>query len=234
MRILAFDSSARAASAAVTENGEVKSEIFTNTGLTHSQTIMPMADAALRGAGVTLDDIDCIAVNNGPGSFTGVRIGVAAVKGLAQMRNIPCAGISTLESLAYNLAGINCTAVCAMDARCAQVYTAAFSCRDGKVERLSDDEAVAIKDIEEKLKNFEQPIIFVGDGAKLCYNYYKDKLDCRLAGELLRYQRASSTAVCAGLHAKRGETVTAEQLMPLYLRLPQAERELRKKEEKSK
>ena len=234
MRILAFDSSAKVASAAVTEDGEIKSEIFTNTGLTHSQTLLPMADAALKGAGVTLDDIDCIAVNNGPGSFTGVRIGVAAVKGLAQMRNIPCVGISTLEALAYNLSGTDCTAVCAMDARCAQIYTAAFSVTQSEIKRLTEDEAVAIKDIEESLKNFAQPVIFVGDGAKLCYNHYKDKLDCRLAGEFLRYQRASSTALCAFAYYQKGETVAARELMPLYLRLPQAERELRKREENSK
>lgn len=228
MKILAIDTSAKAASAAVTDGGKILSECFTNTGLTHSQTLMPMVKTVLDGAGIKLDSIDLIAVNNGPGSFTGVRIGVAAVKGMAQPTGKACAEVSTLESLAYNLIGIDCTAVSAMDARCGQVYTAAFGCGE-TVERLSGDEAVAISDMEEKLKSFEKPIIFVGDGAELCYNYYKDKVPCSLASELLRYQRASSTALAAYLKAKKGETVSCEKLMPLYLRLPQAERELKKK-----
>ena len=228
MKILAVDTSAKAASAAVTEDEKIISECFTDTGLTHSQTLMPMVKTVLDGAGLTLDDIDMLAVNNGPGSFTGVRIGVAAVKGMAQPLEKSCAEVSTLESLAYNLIGLNCVAVSAMDARCGQVYTAAFDCGE-TVERLGGDEAVAISDLEERLRSFEKPIIFVGDGARLCYNYYKDKVPCSLANELLRYQRASSTALAAYLKAKKGETVSCERLMPLYLRLPQAERELKKK-----
>lgn len=232
MKILAVDTSAKAASAAVTENGKIISECFTNTGLTHSQTLMPMVKTVLDGAMLGVGDIDVFAVNNGPGSFTGVRIGVAAVKGMAQPMARPCCEVSTLESLAYNLIGTDCIAVSCMDARCAQVYTAAFSCGE-TVERLSDDEAVAIKDMEEKLLSFEKPIVFVGDGAELCYNYYKDRLSCSLASEILRYQRASSTAQVAYLKSERGETVMAEKLMPMYLRLPQAERELKKKKGES-
>lgn len=232
MKILAVDTSAKSASVAVTENGKVISECFTNTGLTHSQTLMPMVKTVLDGAMTNIGDIDAFAVNNGPGSFTGVRIGVAAIKGMAQPTAKQCVEVSTLESLAYNLIGIKCTAVSCMDARCAQVYTAAFRCGE-TVERLSDDEAVAIKDMEEKLVSFEKPIIFVGDGAQLCYNYYKDRLSCCLASEILRYQRASSTALVAYRKIENGETVTAKELMPMYLRLPQAERELKKKKGES-
>ncbi len=230
MKILAVDTSAKAASAAVTDNGKIISECFTNTGLTHSQTLMPMVKTVLDGAGVKVGDIDLFAVNNGPGSFTGVRIGVAAIKGMAQPTGKPCVEVSTLESLAYNLIGTGFTAVSAMDARCSQVYTAAFKCGE-TVERLSDDEAVAIKDMEEKLLTFPKPIVFVGDGAELCYNYYKDRLPCAVASEILRYQRASSTALVGQIKAEKGETVTPEKLMPMYLRLPQAERELKKKKE---
>lgn len=228
MKLLAVDTSAKAASAAVVSDGKILSECFMNTGLTHSQTLMPTVKTVLDMAGITLDDIDFFAVNNGPGSFTGVRIGVAAIKGMAQPTKKSCVEVSTLESLAYNLLGIDCTAVACMDARCAQVYTAAFDCGE-KVERLTDDEAVAIKDMEEKLKEHKKPIAFVGDGAELCYNYYKDKLTCTLASELLRYERASSTAFAAMEKIENDETVTAQKLMPTYLRLPQAERELKKK-----
>lgn len=228
MKILAVDTSAKAASAAVVQDGKLMSENFMNTGLTHSQTLMPTVKTVLDEAGININEIDFFAINNGPGSFTGVRIGVAAIKGMAQPTGKKCVEVSTLESLAYNLLGINCTAVACMDARCAQVYTAAFDCGE-TVERLTDDEATAIKDMEEKLKTYEKPIIFVGDGAQLCYNYYKEKLDCTLASELLRYERASSTAFAAMKKIEKGDTVTAEKLMPMYLRLPQAERELKKK-----
>ncbi len=228
MKILAVDTSAKVSSVAVVQDGKIMSESFMNTGLTHSQTLMPMVKSVLDMANINVSDIDCFAVNNGPGSFTGVRIGVSAIKGMAQPTGKMCVEVSTLESLAYNLLGVECTAVACMDARCAQVYTATFRCGE-TVERLTDDEAVAIKDMEEKLKNCEKPIIFVGDGAELCYNYYKDKLTCTLASEFLRYERATSTAFVAAKKAENGETVTPEKLMPLYLRLPQAERELKKK-----
>lgn len=229
MKILAVDTSAVAGSVAVVSDGKLLSECFSNTGLTHSQTLMPMVDNAVKSAGIDIKDIDIFAVNNGPGSFTGVRIGVAAVKGMAQMSGKNCVEVSTLESLAYNLADNNCIAVCAMDARCSQVYTASFECENSVMTRLCDDEAVAIKDLEERLKSYNKPIIFVGDGAMLCYNYYKDVLPCRIAGENLRYQRASSTATVAMLKAEREETLSAAELMPSYLRLPQAQRELKKK-----
>lgn len=231
MKILAVDTTATAASAALIDGGKIISEVYTNTGLTHSQTLMPMVDCVLKGANIKVGDIDFFAVNNGPGSFTGVRIGVAAVKGMAQITGKPCIAVSTLEALAYNLSDNDCIAVSAMDARCGQVYTASFSAEKGTVTRLTPDIAVAVEEPEERLKEYRKKIIFVGDGAKLCYNYYKDKLDCSLAGELLRYQRAASTALCAYIKAENGETVSASELMPAYLRLPQAERELKKKKE---
>lgn len=228
MKILAVDTSAKAASAAVTEGGKILSENFTDTGLTHSQTLMPMVKSVLDAANISVKDIDIFAINNGPGSFTGVRIGVAAVKGMAQPLGKECVAVSTLEALAYNLIGLGCVAVSAMDARCGQVYTASFECGE-TVERLCGAEAVEISGLEERLKSYRRPIIFVGDGASLCYDFYKDKVPCSLANELLRYQRASSTALAAQMKAMRGETVPAEKLMPFYLRLPQAERELKKK-----
>ena len=137
LKILAVESSAVSASASVCDNGKIISENYINAGLTHSQTLMPMVKNCMDTAGVTLEDIDLIAVAHGPGSFTGVRIGIAAVKGIA-FGGKECCGISTLEAMAYNLKGIDCVALCAMDARCSQVYMAMFDCGD-KVVRLCED-----------------------------------------------------------------------------------------------
>ena len=231
MKILAVDTTATAASVTVLSDGKLLSESCTNTGLTHSQTLMPMIDNTVRGANIDIKDIDFFAVNNGPGSFTGVRIGVAAVKGMAQMLGKPCVEISTLESLAYNLIDNSCIAVCVMDARCQQVYTASFDCDGNTVTRLCDDEAIAISDLEERLTNYKKTVIFVGDGAMLCYNYYKDRLPCSVISEGRRHQKALSVALAATLKIEKGETVSANELMPSYLRLPQAQRELKKRTE---
>lgn len=234
MKILAVDTTASAASVAVMSDGKVLGASFTNTGLTHSQTLMPMVENTLRGANTGLDDIDLFAVNNGPGSFTGVRIGVAAVKGMAHLKEKKCIEISTLESLAYNLIDADCIAVCAMDARCNQVYAALFRCENGVVTRLCEDKALLISELENEITGKDLPVIFVGDGAKLCYEYYKEKLPCRLAGENNRYQNAKSVALCAYLKSD-GAYISAQTLMPSYLRLPQAQRELKKKlEDKEK
>lgn len=228
MKILAVDTTAHAASVAVMSDGKILGASFTNTGLTHSQTLMPMIESTLKGANTDIDSIDLFAVNNGPGSFTGVRIGVAAVKGMAHLKNKSCVKISTLESLAYNLSDTDCIAVCAMDARCGQVYAALFRIENGKVERLCEDKALLINELEDDLSQKELPVIFVGDGAVLCYDYYKEKLPCRLASEKNRYQNAKSTAMCA--HLRNSDShISAQALMPSYLRLPQAQRELKKK-----
>lgn len=232
MKILAVDTSAVSASAAVMNDGKILSSSFTNTGLTHSQTLMPMIERTLSGAGVDVKDIDLFAVDNGPGSFTGVRIGVAAIKGMAHMLGKKCIGISTLEALAYNLSDSDCIAVCTMDARCNQVYAAVFKCERGSVTRLCEDKAVLIGELQSDIPSGNLPVIFVGDGAMLCYEYYKDKLPCRAASEKNRFQNAKSVAFCANLKDE-SEYISAQELMPLYLRLPQAQRELNnKKKEK--
>lgn len=232
MKILAVDSSAGAASAAVTENEKILSECFLNIGLTHSQTLMPMIEAALKNAGLTIHDIDMLAVTNGPGSFTGVRIGVAAIKGLAVGAELPCCGISTLEAMAQSFAGFTDCIICgAMDARRSQVYTALFRCENGEIKRLTEDEAISIEQLGERLAVFEEPIFLVGDGAALCFKMLGKNADnIYLAPENIRYQRASGAAFAA----VRGEykPVSAGELEVKYLRLPQAERELKLKKEK--
>ena len=231
MKILGIDSSAKSASAAVTENGKIISSFYINTGLTHSQTLMPMIDSALKCADVSLDDIDLIAVNRGPGSFTGIRIGVAAAKGLADVKKIPCIGISTLESMAYNLLNTDCIACCVMDARCNQVYTALFDITDGIVTRLTDDSAISVDELFENLKKYNKNKIFVGDGANMCYNRLnKEESGIFLAAENVRFQTAAGVCHAAETHEK-GEYIPANQLVPEYLRLPQAERELKRKNE---
>lgn len=235
MKILAFDSTATSASVAVFDDENLIGEFFINTKQTHSQTLIPMAENLLKNTSIDVKDIDLFAVNTGPGSFTGVRIGVAAVKGMAMALNKPCVAVSTLDSMAYNLLDVNCTAVCVMDARCNQVYNANFKLDGGKVEKLCDDRALSIDGLIEELKSIDGDIVLVGDGAKLCFDKMKDTLpNIKIASVQNRYQKASSTALVALNLYKSGKTLTAEELMPYYLRLPQAERELKKREESGK
>lgn len=231
MKILGIDSSAKSASAAVTENGKIISHFYINTGLTHSQTLMPMVDSALKCADVKLNEIGLIAVNKGPGSFTGVRIGVAAAKGLADVKNISCIGISTLESMAYNLLNNDCIACAVMDARCSQVYTALFDITDGKVSRITPDEAISIEELGKNLKKYEKTKILVGDGAEICYNKMINDVDgLKIAAENIRYQNAAGVCFAAETR-NESEYISAFDLVPEYLRLPQAERELKAKKE---
>lgn len=229
MKILSLDSTAVAASAAIVEDGKVLGENFINVGLTHSQTLLPMVQSLLQCAGLTVKDMDVLAITNGPGSFTGVRIGVAALKGLAFADNKPCAAVSTLEALAYNLLGFDCIACSVMDARCKQVYNAMFDVSEDGVTRLTDDAALKINELPAMLLKYNKPIVLVGDGAQLCYNALKDEIkEIKLAPAHLRYQRASSVAFAA----ENKENVTAKELLPLYLRMPQAERELQLRKKK--
>lgn len=231
MRIFAVDTSAKSASVALVEDGVIKGEYFINTMLTHSETLMPMADSLFKSVKLEPKDIDCFAVNCGPGSFTGLRIGIAAVKGMAFALDKPCAAVSTLETMAYNLSGEN-TVVCAvMDARCNQVYNALFDVSGCEPVRLCDDRALQIDELITELKNVEKKIVLVGDGAKLCFDKMSQELDnIELANENVRLQRASSTAFAAEKLLEKGEVLTSSQLMPKYLRLPQAQRELLSKQ----
>lgn len=227
LKILAIESSAVCASAAVSENGKTVSECFVNAGLTHSQTLLPMVKSCLDTAKLTVDDVDVIAVAAGPGSFTGVRIGVATAKGLA-FAGKECRAVSTLEGMAYNFFGVPCSVCCVMDARCHQVYTAAFACGES-VTRLCEDRAMLISELPDLLKNLKKPVYLLGDGADLCYNYLKSVgADVLLAPPHLKYQRASGVALAAEQAA--GQACDGDSLKPVYLRVPQAERELKKRQ----
>lgn len=226
MKILALESSAVTVSVAITQEEHLLAQTFQNSGLTHSVTLMPMAAELLKNAGLTLDDIDVIAVAAGPGSFTGVRIGVAAAKGLAWPGEKLCAPCSTLESMAWQCAHMEGEICAVMDARRSQVYHAQFLAHNGVLTRLCPDGAVSVDEVLEKIKKSKNPQILVGDGASLCYNAGKSAgLAVRLAPPHLVYQTAWGVARAAFEMARRGELVPAAQVAPQYHRLSQAERE---------
>lgn len=229
MITLAVDSSAVAASAALTKDGKILSEFYCNTGLTHSQTLMPMISGMLQSTRISLNEIDLFAVSAGPGSFTGIRIGVASVKGLAMPLEKPCVGVSTLEAIAENLSHMDCTVCAVMDARCGQVYNAVFRAGHDQLERITPDRAISVKSLAKECKNYGKPLFLVGDGAKLCYNNeWFQTIGAALPPEILIYQRASGVAKAAERAYALGLSVTPDALMPIYLRPAQAERALKK------
>ncbi|MDD6659862.1 MAG: tRNA (adenosine(37)-N6)-threonylcarbamoyltransferase complex dimerization subunit type 1 TsaB [Eubacteriales bacterium] len=222
--ILSVDSSAVTASVALTDGENVINNEFVNAGLTHSETLLPMIKRVLGDTKVS--DLDAIAVTAGPGSFTGVRIGVATVKGLAFEKNIPCISVSTLEAIAYNFADENIIVCAVMDARRMQFYNALFEIKNGKAIRLCDDRAISITDLREDLKKYDR-VVIAGDGAKLCFDNIN--LDnCTLAPNDKMYQNGIGVFRAA----KDKKKISASSLMPVYLRLSQAERELKLKKDK--
>ena len=226
MLILAFETSAKAASAALLEGGKLLGESYQNTGLTHSQTLMVMAENLLSQCGKTAEDVTAVAVAAGPGSFTGVRIGVAAAKGFAWGREIPCFGVSTLEAMALSLGAYQGYVCPCMDARRSQVYNALFYVNQGQLERISEDRAISLAELGAELKNLKEPIFLVGDGSNLCYNTLLESVPgLVLPPEHRMHQRASGVALAARKQAEDGDPGDANALTPNYLRLSQAERE---------
>lgn len=225
MRILALETAAKAVSAAVTEEGKVLASAYQDTGLTHSRTLMPLVELLLRNTDMTAADLDVIAVSAGPGSFTGVRIGVSAAKGLALAADKPCAAVSTLAALARNVAFWDGLVVCAMDARRQQVYNALFEARDGTLTRLTEDRAIALAELAEELRGDPRPKTVLGDGGRMAYDFLTAAgVPCRLAPAHLVKENAVSVALEAEDIARAGGLVTAQELAPVYLRPPQAER----------
>ena len=227
MNILALESSAAACSAALCRDGALVAQFLQNSGLTHSRTLLPMVHDMLKNCGERLEDVDGIAAAAGPGSFTGLRIGVSAAKGLAWAGDKPCAPCSTLESMAWPLAHLEGRLiVCAMDARRGQVYNALFLARRDRLERLSPDRAISLEKLGEELKSVQNFKIVVGDGARLCYNSLNERVSgLELAPVHLRFQSAWGVARAAEELVKAGGLVSASELVPSYHRLSQAERE---------
>ena len=226
MLILAFETTAKAGSVALLDENKLLGESYQNTGLTHSQTLMVMAEDLLKSCGKTASDVTAIAVAEGPGSFTGVRIGVAAAKGFAWGGELPCYGVSTLEAMAETL-GIYQGYVCpCMDARRSQVYNALFYVNCGKIQRVQPDRAISLAELGEELKTLEGPIFLVGDGSVLSYKTLKDAVpNLVLPPEHRMHQRASGVAIVAAKKIAAGEPGDGNALAPNYLRLSQAERE---------
>ena len=233
MLILAFETSAKAASVALHDGQKLLGESYQNTGLTHSQTLMVMAEDMLKQCGKTAADVTAVAVAEGPGSFTGVRIGVAAAKGFAWGAELPCYGISTLEAMAESL-GIYQGYVCpVMDARRAQVYNALFYVNQGTITRVTPDRAIALTDLGAELKNLSEPVFLVGDGSNLCYNTLLEEVpNLVLPPEHRMHQRAVGVALLAAKQAALGAAPGGAELTPNYLRLSQAEREKLERENK--
>lgn len=226
MKILALESSATACSVALCEDEKLIAQTFQNSGLTHSRTLMPMTESLLSQCGHSLADVDVVAVAAGPGSFTGLRIGVSTAKGLAWAGEKPCAPCSTLESMAWQLAHMDGILVPVMDARRSQVYNAVFRACGGRLERLAPDRAIGLAELEQELKKYTETKILVGDGAQLCYNEWQERMEhlC-LAPIHLRWQTAYGVARAALELARGDKLVSGEQLAPVYHRLSQAERE---------
>ncbi len=229
MLILAFESSAKPASAALVRDGKLLSQSMQVSALTHSRTLLPMAEDLLKNTGVTLAEVDAFAVAQGPGSFTGVRIGVSTVKGLCWGAEKPCIGVSTLEAMAWHglaAGGIVCPV---MDARRSQVYNALFRIEDGCPVRLCPDRAIALGELADELRTLGESAFLVGDGAELTKAFLDAQgLPCRLAPDDLVWQDAWGVAMAA-----QGKTpVPGAELLPVYLRLSQAERERQERLEK--
>ncbi len=231
MLILAFETSAKACSVALMKESILLGENYQNTGLTHSQTLLVMAEDLMKQCGVTAQDIDAVAVAAGPGSFTGVRIGVAAAKGFAWGREIPCCGVSTLEAMAENAGIFDGFVLPVMDARRQQVYCGLFRAEKGILTRVAPDRAISLAELAEEIKILKEPIFLVGDGSILCYNTLnQDVPTLTLPPEHRMHQRAAGVALVAEKMIARGETCDGATLQPNYLRLSQAERERLEKE----
>lgn len=225
MLILGIDTAAAPCCAAVydTDKQQTLGSFVINNKLTHSVTLMPVVSDLLRNSGITTEDIDLFAVANGPGSFTGLRIGISAVKGMAFAVSKPCAAVSTLEAMAYNVAMCDGVVCASIDARCNQVYTATFLNDNGTVTRLTDEECLKADELAARLSEYDGDIILVGDGAQLVKKAVDEQgVNTRLAPDPLRFQ--TGYGVC--LAAMNAERIAPEQLMPMYLKLPQAQREL--------
>lgn len=222
--ILALDSTAEVSTVAVCQGDRLLSEITVNTGNTHSATLLPAVEQALKMAEITVNDIDLFACSTGPGSFTGVRIGVATVKGIAYGKNKPCVSVSTLEALAYNLSGFDGMICPVMNARRSQVYNALFECESGRIRRLCPDRAISISELDTELSGEEKPIYLCGDGYNITSDGFK-ATKTEFVPVRYRYQSAYSVAQIAVKKYENGETVSDAELVPIYLRPSQAERE---------
>lgn len=240
MKILAIECSAKPASVALSEDGKIICEFYSNVGLTHSETLMPMVDATLKTTGWTLKDIDGFCIAAGPGSFTGVRIGMSALKGMAFGLSKPVVGVSTLKAMAYNCVSHEGLIVSCMDARCGQCYCGIYYSDGEKISEIIDGMALSMEElcgkIAEETARLDKKAVVVGDGAEL----FMKKHGSQFGGSVIlshpncRFQTARGVAAVAYPEFLCKNTKSASDILPIYLRLPQAERELKKRMEAQK
>ena len=232
MLTLAFETSAKAGSVALFDGRRLLGESYQNTGLTHSQTIMAMAQDLITSCGYTPQDVQAVAVAAGPGSFTGVRIGVAAAKGFAWGAEIPCYGVSTLEAMVLSLGVYDGLVVGTMDARRSQVYTATFRAEKGQLTRVTEDRAISLQQLGQELAGSDLPVYLVGDGSNLTYNTLNAAVpQLILPPEHRLHQRATGVGLVAAMMMEAGLPGNGAELQPNYLRLSQAERERMEREQ---
>lgn len=224
MIIFAAESSGSPASAAALKDGDTVAETFVNNGLTHSETLLPICDETFKKAGITPNDVDYFAVTSGPGSFTGLRIGMALIKGMAFAKNAPCVAVPTLEALAFGVGETDRIILPVLDARRNRVYCAAFK-YGVPPERIMEDTVLSLSELKERFRG--NRLLLVGDAAEMCYNYLLEDCDRVIADNIDIH--ASHAARLAEIYIKNGKTVSADALAPVYIQLPQAERELKKK-----
>lgn len=223
MKILALETSGKACSVAISEDEKLLGETFLHNGFTHSKTLLPAVVHLLASCDLKLEEIDILAVAVGPGSFTGLRIGVSTVKGLGFASDLPCAPCSTLKSMAWQLAHLEgYTIISVMDARKNQVYHSRFLIKNGEPQRLSPDGAISLEELAVELEGISTPMILIGDGAELAFGFLEN---VEIAPENLRMQRAQGVALEGLLLKKEGQLLQSEELVPEYHRLSQAERE---------
>lgn len=224
MKILSLDSTADVGTVALCEDDRLLAEMTVNTGNTHSESLLPTVESVLKITGTAISDVDLFACSTGPGSFTGVRIGVATVKGIAYGKGKPCASVSTLEALAQNLRVFNGIICPVMNARRNQVYNALFECRDSIITRLCPDRAISIEELDSELAEMNLPVYLCGDGYSITEKGFKQTKICNVPYRM-RLASAYSVALCALEAFNKGDVVDDASLVPIYLRPSQAERE---------
>lgn len=235
MKLLAVECSTKPVSAAVISDGEILSYSFSDVKLTHSQTLFPIIESTLKAAKMNFSEIDAVGVATGPGSFTGLRIGIACAKGLAEPKNLKCAGVSTLLAAAYALRGENAIICPVIDARCGQVYNALFDACGDTVTRLCDDRAVMIDDLVSELETItDKRIILCCDAAQAVADKVCKNENVTLAPKPLILQSAVGVGLCAQKEIADGNFVNGAELEPVYLKLPQAQRELKERNGETK
>lgn len=227
MKILGLDSTGNVCTAAISEDDKLISEMTVNIGNTHSETLLPLIEQILKLSDTDIDEIELFATSIGPGSFTGVRIGAATVKGLAFGKDLPLCEVSTLEALAENLSAFDGIICPVINARRMQVYNALFSCKNGVLERLTPDRAISVEELDAELGAYTEPIYLSGDGYDICKANFKVKT--MNTQPKARLASGYSVCLCAMKMANNGETVSDRELSPSYLRLSQAERERNEK-----